>query len=182
MSQCPKPKLSYKHEVIQGKHRIVIHDSDGEFLFHSMENSFELAHASVEPILHSLIEKSIESGAKESLRQKFKPSTRKMDGLYPIHPSDWKRITEYDFTNGMIGIITQAELGRIRGVSRQAIHQSVSRGDVEIFVWRDEKYIPFDTIAVNPMFFEKIGPPMVIHYAESGKRKKPRRRFKKDSV
>jgi hypothetical protein len=182
MSQLPKPKLSYKHEVLQGKHRMIIYNSDGDFIFHAMCKTFEEAHAEVGLILSDVIRQKMMEVPSRSLRSIFKPSNKKMDGLYTIDPKEWKHITEYDFVNGLIGVITQAELARIRGVSRQAIHQSVARGDIEIFMWRDEKYIPFDTIAVSPMFYEQLGSPMVIYYAENGKKKKPRRRFKKETA
>lgn len=178
MSQTPEPKLTYKHDLNSGKHRIVLYDAKGDVLIEHSGKTFEQVFGEMENQLSKKIDSIINSKPKESLRQRLKPSSKKFDGLFPILPNDWKRITEYDFTNALIGLITQAELGRIRGVSRQAIHQSAGRGDIEIFVWRDEKYIPFDTIAVGSAMYNHFGPPMVIYYSQNAKRKKPRRRFK----
>lgn len=178
MSQTPEPKLTYKHELQNGKHRIVLYDAKGDLLLDYLGKTFEQAFSELATHLSLKIESIINDKPKESLRQRLKPSAKKFDGVYPISPNDWKRITEYDFTNALISLITQAELGRIRGVSRQAIHQSANRGEIEIFIWRDEKYIPFDTISVGNSMYNHFGPPMVIYYSQNAKRKKPRRRFK----
>ena len=115
------------------------------------------------------------------MRELLKPCEKKGDGRLPIDKAQWKEITLSDWTQGHLGVITQAELGRIRGVSRQAINQSVNRGDIEIFVWRDEKYVPFDTVMVHPKIIETIGNPMVLYYAVQKDKKKPRRRYKESS-
>ena len=185
MSQLPKPRLSYKHGIDRNKHEIRLYDSTGFLFLTGYGQSFEDAFHQTGILLKEYMEHQMSlrrSNMKmPSLREQFKPY-KKLDGFFPIREDLWKQMTEIDFINGYIGIITQAELGRIRGVSRQAIHQSVARGDVEIFVWRDEKYIPFDTIAVSPLFYDQIGNPMVIYYSENGKKKKPRRRFKKETL
>jgi len=114
------------------------------------------------------------------MRGLFKPCDKKGDGRLPIPDSLWEKITMNDFLMGHIGAITQAEMARIRGVSRQAINQAVNKGDIEVFVWKNEKYIPFDTVAVTPQMFDLYGEPMVTYYSPSDKQKKPRRRFKKE--
>jgi hypothetical protein len=178
MSQLPEPKLTYKHELVDGKHKVILYNSKGEELCSCTTKSFEESFAAVAIPLRSKIEDEIAKESDESLRQLFKPCAKRGDGRYSMDLSLWKNITEHDFVRNHIGIITQAELARIRGVSRQAINQATQRGDVEIFMWRDEKYIPFDTIAVDPMMYNTYGPPMVIFYSEGAKKKKPRRRFK----
>jgi hypothetical protein len=177
MSQLPIPRLTYKHTVKDDKHLIVVYDSFGNSLVSYSDNTLQKAYDGVCEYVKLKIEDLLKLTTPPHLRQMLKPCEKKGDGKLPILQEQWKAITLSDWMQGYLGVITQAELARIRGVSRQAVHQSTQRGDTEIFIWKDEKYVPFDTIFLNPQMIDVYGQPMVLYYATHQDRKKPRRRY-----
>jgi hypothetical protein len=176
MSQLPIPKLTYKHIVKDDKHQIIVYDSYGSVLVSYADNTLQKAYDGVCEYVKLKIEDLLRDSNPPFMRLNLKPCDKKGDGRLPILQEQWRAMTLSDWLNGHLGVITQAELARIRGVSRQAVHQSTQRGDTEIFVWKDEKYVPFDTIFVSPEAVEHYGQPMVLYYATHKDRKKPRRR------
>ena len=181
MSQLPVPKLTYKHSMKDNRDVITVFDSSGKNFVSFDDISLDRAMLGASEYIRLKIEDLLKGSTPPYLREMLKPCEKKGDGRLPIDKAQWKEITLSDWTHGHLGVITQAELGRIRGVSRQAINQSVNRGDIEIFVWRYEKYVPFDTVMVHPKIIETIGNPMVLYYAVQKDKKKPRRRYKESS-
>lgn len=181
MSQLPVPKLTYKHTKIDNRDVITVFDSTGKTLVTYDDVSLDRAMLGAAEYIKLKVDDLLKASSPIYLRQHLKPCEKRGDGRLPIDKSQWKDITLSDWVNGHLGLITQAELGRIRGVSRQAVNQSVNKGDIEIFVWRDEKYVPFDTVMIHPKMVELIGNPMVLYYAVQKDKKKPRRRFKENS-
>jgi len=181
MSQLPVPRLTYKHSMKDNRDVITVFDSTGKTLITFDDVSLDRAILGATQYIVLKIEDLLKLQSPPYLRQLLKPCEKKGDGRLPISKEQWKQITLSDWTQGHLGVITQAELGRIRGVSRQAINQAANRGDIEIFVWRDEKYVPFDTVMVHPKMVEIVGSPMVLYYAVQKDKKKPRRRFKENS-
>lgn len=179
MSQLPQPKLTFKHDVNGGLQRVSVFDSKGNVIMEHSDKTFEGAMSGIQIILKTYVQSALSKKETVYLRGLLRPCDKKGDGRLPIPEALWEKITMNDFLMGHIGAITQAEMARIRGVSRQAINQAVNKGDIEVFLWKNEKYIPFDTVAVTPQMFDLYGEPMVTHYSPSDKQKKPRRRFKK---
>jgi hypothetical protein len=176
MSQLPVPKLTYKHTIKDDKHLIVVYDSRGSVLVSYADNTLQQAYEGASQYVKLKIEDLLSEVTPPFMRYLLKPCEKKGDGRLPILQEQWKAMTLSDWVNGYMGVITQAELARIKGVSRQAVHQSTQRGDTEIFVWKDEKYVPFDTVFVNPQSVDFYGQPMVLYYATQIDKKKPRRR------
>lgn len=176
MSQLPTNKLTYQHILKDGDHKVIVFDSTGKPFVSNSSSTFEEAFDGVIRFIEFEIEKLLSEPNPKYLRQICKPAEKKGDGKIPYSKQLWEKITMSDWKNGHLGVVTQAELARIRGVSRQAVHQSALRGDTEIFIWKNEKYVPYDTIVFNPIMLDTYGPPMVLYFVSQQDKKKPRRR------
>lgn len=179
MSQIPEPKITFKHEAAGSLQKVTLYNATGATIAVQESKTFEGAMFQAQQSLKILIESTIAKREPVALRGIFKPCLSKGNGRLPIDGELWQKITMQDFVTGKLGLITQAEMARIRGVSRQAINQAAQRGDIEIFIWKNEKYIPFDTVAVSSKMQEFYGDVIVKFYSPSPKEKKPRRRTPK---
>jgi hypothetical protein len=180
MSIKPCPKLSFRHDVIDTNHQIVVYTSDSKQFVYSIAKTFDAAFRNVELAIVVKIESMLEQIPPMELRKVLKPSEKLGTGLIPIPDDLWHRITLHDFTNGFIGLITQSELARLRGVSRQAVAQNLQHKSVEFFVFQKQKYIPFDTVAPTLETGKVDIVPNIFYYNQFGKnRQRIRRTFKK---
>lgn len=180
MSIKPCPKLSFRHDVVDTNHQIVVFDSNSKPFVYSVSKNFESAFHSVEMAMNIKIESLLAQEPPIELRKILKPSEKLGTGLIPISDDLWQRITMHDFTHGFIGLITQSELARLRGVSRQAVAQNLQHKSVEFFVFQKQKYIPFDTVAPTLETGKTDIVPNVFYYNQFSKtRQRIRRTFKR---
>ena len=180
MSIKPCPKLSFRHDVIDTNHQVVVFDSESKPFVYSISKTFDAAFRNVEMAVAIKIEALLEQIPPVELRKILKPSEKLATGLLPISDDLWHKITLHDFTNGFIGLITQSELARLRGVSRQAVAQNLQHKSVEFFVFQKQKYIPFDTVAPTLETGKINIVPNIFYYNQfSTTRQRIRRTFKK---
>ena len=170
MSTKPIGKMSFRHDVVDMRHQIVVYDATGKMFTKVDDRNFDSCFKAAENMMNLKIQDLIKNMDEPiDFRQLLKPAEKRGSGLMPIHPENWYKVTYSDFKNGFLGLITQSELARLRGVSRQAIHQTVHNGGIEFFLFQKQKYIPFDTIAPtletgdlaiipNVFYAEQIGP------------------------
>jgi hypothetical protein len=165
----PNKKMSFRHDVINAEHQIAVYDSEGNVFIKCKHRNFETCFSNASTLMHLKIQNFLKEENLPYLRGILKPSDKKGTGLLPIEDQLWDKVTLLDWKNNHLGLISQSELARIRGVSRQAIHQSILRGDLEIFHLDGLKFIPFDTVAITAenknnvvtpyvMFFKNVNP------------------------
>lgn len=158
----------YKHEALGLNHKISVYDSTGKVFCESVSSRMEDAKQALENILMRKIKEAAEKG--EVLRKLMKCCDKKGDGKYKMSPSLIRYITETDYLNGHLGLITQSEMSRISGISRQAIHQKINNESIEFFEWLGTRMIPFDIVS---LLETKLVPMVMYHKPDS---QKPRRK------
>lgn len=180
MSQAPNSKLSFKHQTNNMQHEIIVYDGSGAVFVSHTNRNFDAAFDGAKTLVHAKLQDELKKNAKIPFRDTYKPCERRGDGRMPIDKELWRQMTLSDWNNTFLGLITQSEFARIRNVSRQAINQAIQRGDLEVFNWNNQNYIPFDIVAISPETIDRIGEPMVIFFDESKDTKRPRRKFIKN--
>ena len=179
MSTKPCSRLSFRHDVVDTNHQIVIFGSKGEPLIRAVAKNFDAAYRQAAYLLELKIEEMLDSQNYIHMREVLKPSDKRGSGLFPISKELWDKITYSDFIAGFMGVITQSELSRIRKVSRQAIHQTIVNGTLECFVFQKQKYIPIDIVASSAETNDVEIEPNVYYYKHFSKtRQRIRRDYK----
>lgn len=158
----------FKHEALGTEHKITIYDSTGKALCESISGNMENAKALLDEMLMKKIKQIASGGA--ILRKLVKCCDKKGDGKYKMSKKLIQYITETDYLNGHLGLITQSEMSRISGISRQAVNQKINNESLEFFEWMGSRMIPFDTVSLLETKLE----PMVMYHKDSAK--KPRRK------
>ena len=170
MSIKPQPKITYKHEVVDVEHRCTVYDGEGNVFVTHADRNLERAMSGIKHVLSIKIEKLIAEEEAPYLRSICKPCPRRGLGLLPIDDVLWHKITMSDFKNQHIGLVSQSELARIKGISRQAVNQQALRGDIEFFEFRPGQYlIPFDTVALAENFLQDRAPAVTFFKGEKTK-------------
>ena len=167
MSRYFDGSVIYKHEAAGSQHKIIILDYRGNEFCQVIAPWPEEAKLMIESELFLKIKSS---DASLPLRRTLQCCDKKGDGKFKMSADLIKLITEKDYMNGHIGLITQSEMSRIADISRQAINQKINSEVIESFEWEGLRMIPFDTVST----IETTLVPMVMYYKNSTKR--PRRR------
>lgn len=159
MSKLFDGNLIYKHEAVGSEHRITLFDSTGKAFCEGTDPTEMGAYNSVENELWIKI-KTIDKNT--PLRKILRCCDKKGDGKFKIKKDFIQAITQSDYENGHLGLITQSEMARIMGISRQAVNQRVDNGSIENFVYNGSRMIPFDNVSTLETSLE----PMVMYFGK----------------